>query len=149
MLAAHCLELFCARLNKERPRLTKANIRTLQAYDWPGNARELQNVIERAVILSTGGKLRLDLPRADAARAEPAPSPGAPSLPDRVLSFAEMETLERENIRRALESCGGRVAGDRGAALLLGTKPSTLYSRLKARPMPNGGATPKPGRERR
>ena len=121
------------------------DIRTLQDYDWPGNARELQNVIERAVILATDGKLRLDLPRADASRADPGRPPGTPGLPERVLSFAEIEAPERENIRRALEACGGRVAGDRGAALLLGTKPSTLYSRLKAGSVPGPGPNDAPG----
>ncbi|MDD3445016.1 MAG: sigma 54-interacting transcriptional regulator [Zavarzinia sp.] len=128
-LADHFLDLSCARLNIAKPRLTKADVEALKAYAWPGNARELQNVVERAAILSRNGGLRFDLPGV-APVAHPAPDPQ--SAAERVLTAAEMARFERENIRRALESCGGRVAGKNGAAEMLDMKPTTLYSRLKA-----------------
>ena len=131
-LAAHFLELACARLARPRPRLTKADVRALQRHDWPGNARELQNVIERAVILARGGKLSIELPAGGGAASAEAPDAGATPAAERVLDEREMRAFERENVRRALALCGGRVAGERGAATLLGIRPSTLYSRLKA-----------------
>jgi transcriptional regulator with GAF, ATPase, and Fis domain len=97
--------------------------------------RELQNVIERAVITSRGSRLDLDraLPEEDA----PAASNGgagsgqaAPAGP--VFTLEEMKSFERDNILRALDSAGGRIYGDGGAASLLGMNPSTLRSRMKA-----------------
>jgi DNA-binding NtrC family response regulator len=58
----HFVELSAEELNRPRPRLTQANLLQLQRYDWPGNIRELQNVIERAVITATSGRLGFDLP---------------------------------------------------------------------------------------
>ena len=108
----------------------------LQAYDWPGNARELQNVIERAVILAQQGTLRFELeplkkPPAHAALRqgglEGFPSPSAP-----LLTRAELKARERENLAAALRQTYGKIAGPRGAAALLCMKPTTLTSRLKA-----------------
>jgi len=102
----------------------------LLAYDWPGNVRELQNVIERAVITATGG--RLDLSRI---LPDPVPASGvdAPTAADRpIYTLEQMKALERENILRALEATGWRVAGEHGAARLLGMKPTTLSSRITA-----------------
>ena len=62
VLAAHFVDLSARNLNRAPPRLTQGNILQLQRYDWPGNIRELQNVIERAVITSVKGRLRFDLP---------------------------------------------------------------------------------------
>ncbi|WP_346433131.1 sigma-54 dependent transcriptional regulator [Breoghania sp.] len=130
ILADHFLDVCCARLNLPKPALTKANIKSLIDYPWPGNARELQNVVERAAILMRQGKLTFDLPRVEG-RPEPEPLSQTVSLPahDRILTMAE---LERSNIRRALEACGGKVSGKSGAATLLGIKPTTLYSRINA-----------------
>ena len=102
----------------------------LRAYAWPGNVRELQNVIERAVITARDGHLNLD-------RALPAAmdtASGASAAPESagVLTARDMARLERENVRRALEATGWQIAGDAGAARLLGVAPSTLASRVKA-----------------
>jgi PAS domain S-box-containing protein len=102
----------------------------LQAYPWPGNVRELQNVIERAVITSRDGQLNLDRALPDV---EPVPREAKPPQTEsRIQTMQELEALERANIQRALEACEGRVAGERGAARLLGINPSTLASRIKA-----------------
>jgi len=61
-LAKHFIELSVKELRCARPRLTRAGIAKLQSYHWPGNIRELRNVIERAVIISRGGALDFDLP---------------------------------------------------------------------------------------
>ncbi|QDU72545.1 sigma-54-dependent Fis family transcriptional regulator [Mucisphaera calidilacus] len=126
---AHCfLEATCQRLNRPMLRLTKATVEELLRYGWPGNVRELQNVIERGVITSTGRSLVVALPAADERATEAAEE----SEPERVLTAAEMRERERENIVRALEVSGGRVSGAGGAAALLGMRPSTLSSRMKA-----------------
>jgi len=62
LLAAHFIDLSVKELGCPRPRLTRAGIETLQNYDWPGNIRELRNVIERAAIFAQGGALDFDLP---------------------------------------------------------------------------------------
>jgi transcriptional regulator with GAF, ATPase, and Fis domain len=127
ILATHFVELASRRLNLPRGRLTRADVERLAAYDWPGNIRELQNVIERAAIVSQGGPLRLAdlLPGPAAARSNlPAAAPA-------VLDEALMKNRMRENIETALRECGGRIYGPGGAAARLGVKPTTLASRLK------------------
>jgi PAS domain S-box-containing protein len=128
-LAVSFVQRFARRLGRRIGPLGDRQLQCLRAYDWPGNVRELQNIIERAVILSSGPQLALD--RAMAGFTEP-PKVEPGECPARVLSAAEMEELERENIRRALEACGGKVSGDNGAARLLGIPPTTLSSRMKA-----------------
>jgi len=134
LLAAHFLDHASARLHLRRPRLTRAHVRELEQYDWPGNIRELENVIERAVIMARRhGRLRFDLagegPRASPPAAPPAGQEG--SRPRVVLPAAEVRRLERENILAALRQSGGRIRGPGGAAELLGLKPTTLASRIK------------------
>ena len=149
LLAGHFVELSVKELRCARPRLTPAAITQLQNYHWPGNIRELRNVIERAVILARGGPLRFDLPVTDStpARSLPAPSPPSPSgtRPAREF-FTEAEWLrrERENLVAVLETAGWRIKGADGAAELLGVKPTTLLSRMKKmglrRPGRSGGS---------
>jgi transcriptional regulator with GAF, ATPase, and Fis domain len=105
----------------------------LEAYAWPGNVRELKNVIERAVITAQDGKLNLDraLPAASAGDSRP-PARDASGRTHELMTADDLERLERSNIRRALEQSGWQVAGDSGAARLLGMAPSTLSSRIKA-----------------
>ncbi len=108
-------------------------MRTLKRYDWPGNVRELQNVIERAVILSPGEQLRLDTAFAGRRSAEGnQPANGERGAPDEVVPEQEWRRRERANLLAALKRAGGRIYGSAGAAELLGVKPSTLQSRLKA-----------------
>ncbi|MGA2114818.1 MAG: hypothetical protein ABSH56_08725 [Bryobacteraceae bacterium] len=91
----------------------------LTKYEWPGNIRELQNVIERSVILSSGPALQLALP--EIARSV-SPPPRKPRLE---------ETAERERILLALSQSEGKVAGPGGAAARLGVRRTTLQSRMK------------------
>jgi transcriptional regulator with GAF, ATPase, and Fis domain len=106
----------------------------LRSHDWPGNVRELQNVIERAVVTARGGDLNLYrfLPAPQEPAEAPAAAASAPPAPQRVLAAGEIEELERHNLELALRQSDWRVSGDRGAAALLGLKPSTLSSRMKA-----------------
>jgi transcriptional regulator with GAF, ATPase, and Fis domain len=112
------------------PRVTREQCEALAAYDWPGNVRELQNVIERAVLLSRGGVLSLEFfPDREAWDGAVATSP---PVPDEIIPEHEWRARERENVQAALNHAGGRVYGPGGAADLLGLKPSTLESRLRA-----------------
>lgn len=130
-LAEHMISRSSRTHRLPAPRLTPEDIEWLQRYDWPGNIRELQNVIERAVILSGGGRLRLDVafPRVDGPSREPAADT---PRDDVVLTDRECRERERANVMRALDRCDGRVYGRGGAAELLGINPATLASRLRA-----------------
>jgi transcriptional regulator with GAF, ATPase, and Fis domain len=112
----------------------------LRAYAWSGNVRELENVIERAIITSPDG--HLDLERALSQSAPAAVDPSTLEA-DTVLTAAQLQDLERQNLLRALARASGRVSGRGGAAELLGIPPSTLNSRMKAlgiqRPQPTAG----------
>jgi transcriptional regulator with GAF, ATPase, and Fis domain len=109
------------------PPFSPADRTRLRAYAWPGNVRELQNVVERAVITSPDGAL--DLARVlDPTGA--AVSDGV--APAGIRTVDELTQIERASIVAALVATKWRVAGDGGAADRLGTKPSTLRSRMKA-----------------
>jgi PAS domain S-box-containing protein len=112
--------------------LSASDVIALKSYSWPGNARELRNVVERALIKSTDGHLRLHdiLPDARTSSIETLGAPPPPSA--EVLTDAELRRLERENMIAALERTGWRIGGDNGAAELLGIGPSTFKSRMKA-----------------
>ena len=132
LLAHHFVELSVKELRCPKPRLTRAGVAVLQNYDWPGNIRELRNVIERAVILARGGPLHFDLPATDSApHSSPAqPASATPAAP-RILTEAEMQHRERANILAALDQTAWKIKGPAGAAELLGLKPTTLLARMK------------------
>jgi transcriptional regulator of acetoin/glycerol metabolism len=100
-------------------------MRAFTEYNWPGNIRELQNVIERAVIVSADGVLRLPEPLYQASTARTAEASGD-STPVSTLNEAE-----RDHILRALEATGWRIQGPKGAAAMLKLHPSTLRFRMK------------------
>jgi transcriptional regulator with GAF, ATPase, and Fis domain len=128
LLATHAIAEVSKRLRTPPPQLTQADVTRLRQYDWPGNIRELQNVIERAVILARGGRLRLDVALADL----PAFAPERADATDVIMTERERRARERANLVKALERTGGRVYGAGGAAELLGLNPTTLASRLRA-----------------
>jgi transcriptional regulator with GAF, ATPase, and Fis domain len=132
-LAAHFVRVFARRLNRAVPRLTKSNLMDLKAHAWPGNVRELQNIIERALILSPQGRLRLDLPRVNAGVNPAARDSGADAgrPPAAILTDADIKTLQQRNLLAALAQSGWRIYGSRGAAHLLGIKPTTLIERMR------------------
>jgi transcriptional regulator with GAF, ATPase, and Fis domain len=132
-LATYFIEQAARRYGKSAPQLTVRAQKTLQAYSWPGNVRELQHVIERAVLLSPGRALRVDDVLAapeESSRVRP-PSPGREAVRS-VIPEIEWQRREQENVRTALQLANGRIYGPEGAAELLGLKPTTLISRLKA-----------------
>jgi transcriptional regulator with GAF, ATPase, and Fis domain len=128
LLAAHAVAEVSKRLRIQASALTQADAARLQAYDWPGNVRELNNVIERAVILSKGGRLRLDIATADM----PATGTSALDVAELILTDREFRGRERANLMKALQRAEGRIYGEGGAAELLGINPTTLASRLRA-----------------
>ena len=108
------------------------HMKQLCDYHWPGNIRELRNVIERAVIISLDGILRFDglagsEESAGSEWSEPVVQPN-----DSVLTYDALRDLEQQNLERALARAAGKIAGPGGAAELLGVKPTTLNSKLKA-----------------
>jgi DNA-binding NtrC family response regulator len=130
-LAVHFLEQVCRDFGRPVPPLTQAQVSALKAYDWPGNIRELKNVIERAVILSRGDGLRLDLSLPAAESQGPAEAaPAAATGP--ILTEAQMKEQQRNNLLAALKAADWRVSGKGGAAELLGIRPTTLADRMRA-----------------
>ena len=141
-LVAHFARLFCERQHKPPMGVGAGVLERLLAYDWPGNIRELQNVIERAVILSRDAVIQPDAIVLPARRSLVAHGPsvhlqgeGTPPMHDertaataRVTPFSEAERLA---IVRALETSGWRISGAGGAAEALGLKPTTLHAKMK------------------
>jgi transcriptional regulator with GAF, ATPase, and Fis domain len=103
------------RLCKHVEVIPAENMATLQQYRWPGNIRELRNVVERAMILATGPRLTITLPAAPTGTHQ---------------RSATLADVEREYIRSVLESAGWRIRGAGGAAERLGLKPTTLETRM-------------------
>jgi len=129
-LARSFVEKFSVRDGMSLAPLSADDVERLKTYAWPGNIRELQNVMERAVITSIDGRVNLE-------RALPEPggnaaARGTAAAPDAVLSDNDLKELEKNNILRALKKTGWKVSGKDGAAAMLGVPPSTLNSKIKA-----------------
>ena len=133
-LARHFLQQAGSEFGRRGLALNRRQADMLEGYQWPGNIRELQNVIERAVILSTNEHLRLELamPETDSPGVAPRSAPETPPSLGSFLTAAELRDHERLNLATALEHAGWRVSGAGGAAELLGLKPTTLAYRMKA-----------------
>jgi len=132
LLAEYFLNIAARKMNRMKITLTSEHLKTLQEYDWPGNIREMQNVLERAMIRSRSGKGHLDLN----GPIEPGMSrPEKPRLhqdeADNVLAESEIKKMIKENTLAALSNTQWKVYGPGGAAELLGIQPTTLMSRLK------------------
>jgi formate hydrogenlyase transcriptional activator len=127
----HFAQQYSRRMNKLIETIPSATMDALSQYHWPGNIRELQNVIERAVIISTGPELALDvsdlkLPVTGRSEEQPVASDSNPS---RALHTV-LEKTERQEILEALKQTHWVVAGLNGAAARLGMKQSTLRLRM-------------------
>lgn len=134
LLAEHLLAQLARKLGKPVPGLTRANVRELKRYHWPGNIRELQHVLERALITAKSGKLRPELNHRSASGENRTSNVGrsANADPEEVLTAAELRVFEAANIQRALARARGKIYGAGGAAELLAMKPTTLASRIKS-----------------
>jgi transcriptional regulator with GAF, ATPase, and Fis domain len=114
------IQEFAKTMDKVIDGMAKTSLQALCDYDWPGNIRELRNVIERSVILANGPILKVALPNDLLVTALPPKSP-----------LASLEEVERDHILQVLEACGWRVRGQGGgAAAILGLNPTTLESRM-------------------
>jgi len=119
LLVEHFVDRFAKRAGKRISGLARGSLELLEQYDWPGNIRELQNLVERAVITSDTAALSIDKRWLSVSSRQP----------------QESKTLldhEREAIETALTHTKGRVSGPLGAAVKLGIPSSTLESRIKA-----------------
>ncbi len=130
ILIEHFMRLCAKNLKRSLVRLSEAELQTLAGYDWPGNIRELQNIIERIVITAQAGPVLLELQRSHAASVETAARNRDPEI-FKLLSEAEIRNVEKENMRESLRQANWKIYGPRGAAKMLGIKPTTLISRLK------------------
>jgi formate hydrogenlyase transcriptional activator len=119
VLVQHFTRMYAAKLGKRIATVPERMMAALSNYAWPGNIRELQHVIERAVILTQGAELAL-VNGFHQVTASLDPSP-----------LATLEEVERAHILKVLEATAWRVSGKRGAAELLGLPPTTLRSRLQ------------------
>jgi formate hydrogenlyase transcriptional activator len=119
LLVRYFAQKYSQRMEKQIESIPAAAIKKLTQWHWPGNIRELENFIERAVILSRGATLEVPLTELKSDAARPVPPVGT------------REWNEREEIMRALKDAGGRVGGADGAAARIGIKRTTLISRMK------------------
>ena len=128
MLIEYFVQRYANRAGKNIRSIDKKALDLLQAYDWPGNIRELQNVIERSVILSSGDAFSVD----ELWLSKEAPLPASRVATSVAFKGEAKPHSAREIIEAALAETKGRVSGPSGAAVKLGMSPSTLEDRIKA-----------------
>jgi DNA-binding NtrC family response regulator len=132
LIARHFVGMLAKELKCLKPRLTEAGVASLQNYDWPGNIRELRNVIERAIIMAQGAALEFDIPMTHATAAfSPINRELVATTQPEFFTEPEMQRREIDNLRNILVKTGWRIKGVDGAAELMGVKPSTLIYRIK------------------
>jgi len=141
LLASNYLTHIAKKFDKPECRLRQNDLTALLNYNWPGNIRELQNVIERAVITSQQGRLNLELPHTE--KATPAITHAHKATEQKqehtyIVPDDEMQSRVTANMLAALEQCNWKLFGKDGAAALLNIKPTTLASRLKRAGMSKG-----------
>jgi transcriptional regulator with GAF, ATPase, and Fis domain len=122
LLVKHFCQKHEGKIGKKINNVSPAVMKVLMEYNWPGNIRELENIIERALILSKGDTLEygdwLPMPKEDDIK----------TSSDKLLPLEEME---RQHIIAALEKTNWKVSGEKGAAKILGLNPTTLEARMK------------------
>jgi transcriptional regulator with GAF, ATPase, and Fis domain len=123
LLATYFIERYANKAGKKISKIERRTLEWLQAYDWPGNIRELQNVMERAVILCDGGTFSID---------ETWLQPETRGRKAPLALAATLENREREMIKAALEESRGRISGPSGAAGRLGMPRTTLESKIRS-----------------
>jgi len=130
LLVRHFTQQFSRRMKKVMETIPSAAMGAMSRYHWPGNIRELQNVIERAVIVSSGPVLSVDVSDLKFPKAgPPAEKPASSKSPNGALHDV-LEETERQQILQTLKQCNWVVAGPNGAAARLGMNRSTLQVRI-------------------
>jgi formate hydrogenlyase transcriptional activator len=141
-LVSYFVQKFAKQMQKKIEAISPAVMRGLTAWDWPGNIRELENFIERAVIITRSksldaplGELRkthtVELPLVNERKREQVAGETTNSPADKTSVVDEYERKQRDEIIRALTACRGRVGGAEGAAARLGMNRTTFLSRMK------------------
>ena len=137
-LVRYFVQKFSRSLNKAVAYIPAEAMDALSSYSWPGNIRELENFIERAVLLSPGKELRVPISElqpvasaADLSRDSSSSSTSLTSATSSASSISTLEDAERQHILRALRETEWRIAGARGAAVILGMKRTTLQARMR------------------
>ncbi len=128
-LVQHFVDIYARRIGMQIDHIAKETMAAFQAYAWPGNIRELQNLVERSVILASNGELPNPLPPSDCIHVEASSGLG---------TFKESQ---RALILRALEACAWIIGGQRGAAAKLGLKRTTLITKMRYFGITRPGAT--------
>ncbi len=132
LLVRHFTQQFSRRMNRKIETIPSAAMDALSRYHWPGNIRELQNVIERAVIISTGPLLDLDVGELKFPKAvHPGERAATSKSPTNGVLHGVLAETERQQILLALKQCNWVVAGPNGAAARLGMNRSTLQVRIR------------------
>ncbi len=127
LLAKHFLQLFCKKMNKKISGIEKTALQSLMLYQWPGNIRELENVIERAVIVNKTKMLKINLSEQN----QQSISVKKQSADKNIFQVKSYKDAERDIIINALEVCKGKIRGVGGTAELLKINASTLESKMK------------------
>jgi formate hydrogenlyase transcriptional activator len=139
LLVRYFVQRFSRQLNKDVEYIPSDAMDALAQYSWPGNVRELENLIERAVLLSPGKELRIPFAELKSNSIPGSASAADPSSPFTSLTssaslaspISTLEEAERQHILRALKQTQWRIAGPKGAAMLLGMKRTTLQARMR------------------
>ena len=133
LLVQHFINKVCTRINQVKPQVSLAQMQHLNQYHWPGNIRELENIIERQIILAKDHKLSFSFLsqelqyQSDTALT----SQQVATTRTELLTNKQQKQQDKHNIEAALQRCRGKIYGANGAAELLGMKPTTLASRMK------------------
>jgi transcriptional regulator with GAF, ATPase, and Fis domain len=138
MLVEYFVKRFAEKAGKQISKIDRNTLELCESYHWPGNIRELQNIVERSVILCGGDTFRLDeawlssleAPRPESSSAATGNRSVSPKSTHRAVQD-ELEQAERREILEALGRCNWVVAGPKGAAAHLGMKRSTLQQRIR------------------
>src|ERR1700730_9309511 len=125
MLVEYFVKRYAEKARKQIDKIDKNTLKLCQSYHWPGNIRELQNIVERSVILCTGDTFRMEKAWLS--------SPDAPRMDSAGPLTENLRSYEKELIEAALAESKGKVAGPNGAAAKLGVPPSTLHLKIKQR----------------
>lgn len=135
LLVSHFSKLISEKRKVPYLSFSQKHIQELQCYNWPGNIRELQNVLERAMITARHGAVSfqylLEQDGQPVAHQEKQPNTSLQQNLTEILTIEDLKQLEIDNLKRAVEHCEGKIFGDDGAAKLIGINPTTLISRLK------------------
>src|ERR1700693_3685144 len=123
MLVEYFVKRYADKARKKISKIDKNTLKLCQSYDWPGNIRELQNIVERSVILCTGDTFWIDEAWLSSQNVSRRKSSGALTQ--------NLQSYEKELVEAALAESNGKVAGPNGAAAKLGIPPSTLHLKIK------------------